>query len=111
MDIGGFHAWRDWSNPFVTFATFIDLHGAASAISEVQHSIWRDAVEHVPDGESGLVIAHGGILECGLAGLFDSHRMRDWGWSFLNLEGARLAYLDGRWRLEQILRLPRESDA
>lgn len=45
-EIGGFHVWRDWSNPFVTFATFIDMHGAAAydAIPEIEQawSLVRD---------------------------------------------------------------------
>ena len=69
-EIGGFHAWRDWPNPFVTFAAFVDRGGA-------DRRVWRTIKSAFGAARSTMsmmqrprsVISHGGLIECALAAL------------------------------------------
>jgi hypothetical protein len=109
-EIGGFHAWRDWPDPFGGFAQYVERGGASAALGQHQIGVWTRALSEIGDAQSALVISHGGLIECALATLFTPATMRDWGGSFWNLEGARVGFENGEWSTCELIRLHRESD-
>jgi broad specificity phosphatase PhoE len=70
-----------------------------------QLTLWREALQSVPEGGRLLMISHGGVIEFGTcAALLEG--VRDWGASLGYLEGVRLRLSDaGRWQGADLVRV------
>ena len=87
------HAQWDWGGEaFVRYAEIVSADGPTSALARYQVQLWRDVLVHVPPGGSGLVVAHGGLIEPGLVALCPDAEPRTWGAAFAHGEGARLRF-------------------
>jgi hypothetical protein len=107
-EMGRFDAWRNWTEPLVSFRSVVARGGATAQLARHQVSIWESALDHLPDLGAALVISHAGMVECALVSLPLDEDVADWGDVFWNLEGARLGH-DGTWHLVSLLRLTHEQ--
>lgn len=100
----GFHEWWEWSDPWAVYATRIAERPALAAYAEEQLAIVRDAVDRVGDGDTALLVGHGGWIEPTVVAAVGPDRVESWGPSFQHLEGVRLAEQDGRFDVTTVHR-------
>ena len=85
-----FHAWRTWDDPFATLRTMADASPAVNAYLTDQVARLVDALDHLADEGSALVIGHGGWIESVIARLVDHPPATPLGGSFWHLDGIDL---------------------
>ena len=101
----GDHTHWAWPQPFVRYAEIIAGGGPVSALAERQRQLWSAVTDRIGDGESALVISHGGLIELGCVAAVRGGDYAAWGTAFGHCEGILLAH-DGRiFRLSELLRL------
>jgi broad specificity phosphatase PhoE len=98
------HGWWQMAQPFTVWGEHVTRGGAVTELALHQESLWRAAMQRVPDGASALVISHGGLIEPGLVVCLPDARHDEWGAPFSNLEGARLCFEDDDWVAIELLR-------
>ncbi|HMC42965.1 MAG TPA: histidine phosphatase family protein [Acidimicrobiales bacterium] len=81
---------------FTAYAELVRAGGPTSALGRHQQRIWREAIDHVPDGAQALVVAHGGLIEPGLVVCFADADHEAWGGALAPCEGARITCDNGR---------------
>ncbi|MCL5998233.1 MAG: histidine phosphatase family protein [Chloroflexi bacterium] len=69
--------------------------GVVARFAKKQVSVWRLIASRIPEGESGLVISHGGVMELGTLGSVPDEDFGSWGAWFHYCEGVRLSF-DGK---------------
>lgn len=93
----------DVGAPFTRLARLTGRRG--SAVSEYSHGLgrqWSELMAPLGAGDAGLVIGHGGHLECALTALFPDAEHDEWGALFDYMEGARLHYDSSAGRFHDI---------
>lgn len=101
-----FHEWWGWPNPWSVFRERMDTRPALAVVAASQLEIVKDAVGRIDDGETALLIGHGGWIEPTVVAAVDRADLRDWGPSFDHLEGVRLSFERGKFAVERIHRRP-----
>lgn len=91
----GFHEWWDWPDPWAVYAERIATRPRLAAHVEAQLQIVKDAVQRVGDGETALLIGHGGWIEPTVVAAVTTDELQNWGPPFDHLEGVRLGETDG----------------
>jgi hypothetical protein len=86
-----FHEWWDWPNPWAIYAERIAERPTLAEYAEGQLAIVRASIDHVGQGETALLIGHGGWIEPAVVCAVGLACVQDWGPSFQHLEGVRLA--------------------
>jgi broad specificity phosphatase PhoE len=78
--------------------------GAVERVGQEQARIWEETIGRVGDGESALLLTHGGLIEPALiAALPVDWDHSRWGRGFNHCDGARLTW-EGRFNNAEILR-------
>lgn len=72
----------------------------------MQTALWKSFLSEVPDGEAGLVVTHGGLLEIGTIALLSELHMPIEGEAFAYCEGIRLRANGGMIKTVEQMRLP-----
>ena len=83
----------DVGAPFTRLARLVNRRGGA--VSDYSHALgrqWGELMAPLGAGDAGLVIGHGGHIECALVALFPEAEHDEWGTLFGYMEGARLHY-------------------
>ena len=100
-----FHEWWDWPNPWAVYRERIDTRPKLATYVAEQVEIVVAAAVHVADGETALLIGHGGWIEPTVVAAIDRDDLDDWGPPFDHLDGVRLTLDDaGRFRVADIRR-------
>ncbi|THV40148.1 hypothetical protein [Glycomyces buryatensis] len=83
----------DVGAPFTRLARLV--HRRGSAVCDYSYALagqWSGLLAKLSPGDSGMIIGHGGHLECALIALFPDADYDEWGNLFDYMEGARLHY-------------------
>lgn len=99
-----------WPKPFKTMLKACQKHKSVAGYARKQAKILHEVVDDIEDGQSTLVISHGGIMELMLLGLVLGEtnletRAQDWGDVFNYGEGFRVVFEDDNAFNIEILRL------
>lgn len=93
------------ANSFADYAQAIQAHKALAQWAKQQSKFWRDIAGSLQEGESALLVSHGGMIELGtLAALPDADHSA-WGGGIGYCEGARLAFDGNDFVSVEILRV------
>jgi hypoxanthine phosphoribosyltransferase/broad specificity phosphatase PhoE len=93
-----------WDAGFAAFALAAQLAGETARYSQAMADFWRTTLEETPNGDSVLMVTHGGIVEAGAVACLPQADHVAWGPYCDYCEGVRL-YFDGqRFTNIQILR-------
>jgi broad specificity phosphatase PhoE len=98
------HDQWSWAEPYVAYRTRLGRSAGLLAAVEAHRAQWLDAVSAVADGESALVVSHGGIIEPTLVSFRPDDDHAGWGAPFAHCDGARLAFDGGECRGVEFLR-------
>jgi broad specificity phosphatase PhoE len=96
-------ASQDVGAPFTRLARLV--HRRGSAVCDYSFALarqWAELMAPLGPGDAGLVIGHGGHIECALVALFPEAAHDEWGALFGYMEGARLHYDTGARRFHDI---------
>jgi len=96
-----FHEWWDMEQPFVRMRQLLETNDAVARVANVVTDAWRSVLDRLADGERALLIAHGGVMELGVAASIAATEGR----AFAHCEGFELSYEDGVATDVQLLRL------
>jgi broad specificity phosphatase PhoE len=96
-----------WPLSFADYAGVIKLGGAAAGYARKLKKFYTAIMEQIADGQSALVINHGGVVELGVVGCLPEFDFSSWGGSVEYCEGARLFWNDKFIRAEE-LRVPQQ---
>ena len=77
-----------------------------AAFAEAQAALWQEIAARLSDGEAGLIITHGAILELGVLGSLRKSRQPVVGQAFAYCEGVRLYFGDHACNRTEQLRMP-----
>ena len=99
-----FHEWWDWPDPWQVFRGRIDDRPALASFADEQAAIVRAAVAQVRDGETALLVGHGGWIEPTVIALVARDELQNWGRSFDHLGGMRLRLDDRGYHVEEVHR-------
>jgi hypothetical protein len=99
-----FHEWWEWPDPWAVYAERIATRPRLAAYAEAQLQIVKCAVDRVTDGDTALLIGHGGWIEPTVVAAIAADQLQNWGPSFAHLEGVRLAESDGHFAMDAIYR-------
>jgi hypothetical protein len=100
----GFHEWWEWPDPWAVYAERIATRPRLAAYAQSQLQIVKDAVNRVGNGDTVLLIGHGGWIEPTVVAAVAAEQLQNWGPPFDHLEGVRLAEHDGDFALATIYR-------
>lgn len=75
-------------------------------LARMQSALWKSFLSEIPDGEAGLVVTHGGLLEIGAIALLSELEMPIEGDAFAYCEGLRLRANGGTIESVEQMRLP-----
>jgi broad specificity phosphatase PhoE len=101
----GDHQYSAWPQAFVRYAEIIAGGGPVSALAERQRELWSAVADRIADGDSALVISHGGLIEPGVVAAVRDGAYAAWGTAFGHCEGVRLAHNGTNFRLAELFRL------
>lgn len=93
---------------FADWARAVRLGDAATRFAREQAAFWHKLVEHLRDGEAGLAVSHGGVIELGAMGCLPDADHESWGPALWICEGVRVSFEAGRAVHVEILRVERE---
>jgi hypothetical protein len=96
--------WK-WPQVFVRYAEIVAAGGPVTALAHRQWQLWSGVADRLGDGESALLISHGGLIEPGLVSAVPDGDYAAWGGAFRHCEGVRLAREGAAFRLVELLRL------
>jgi broad specificity phosphatase PhoE len=99
--------WR-WARPYRRYAELIARPSGLAIVAEAHRRIWTSVVEAVPDGDTALVVGHGGGIEPGLVACLPDADHESWGAPFGHCDGACLGFDDGMFVSAQFRRAPAE---
>uniref|UniRef100_A0A9E8CN97 Histidine phosphatase family protein n=1 Tax=Bosea sp. NBC_00436 TaxID=2969620 RepID=A0A9E8CN97_9HYPH len=68
----------------------LSQHPELIGLAEAQAALWKRFLTEIPDGEGGLVVTHGGLLEIGTIALMSELRIPVDGDAFAYCEGIRI---------------------
>lgn len=81
-----------WDAGFAAFARGARKGGATARFVERMAAFWRSVAENLADGESALLITHGGLIEAGVVGVLPDADHVAWGGYCGYCEGVRVAF-------------------
>jgi broad specificity phosphatase PhoE len=99
------HAQWTWSAPYARYAQWLGRSPELAAVAAEHRSHWLRAVLAVEDGETALVVSHGGIIEPTLVSCRPQDDLSAWGLPFAPCDGARLVFDEGAWQSVEFLRV------
>jgi broad specificity phosphatase PhoE len=100
-----FHAQWESEQPFVLYRDAIANGGAVYALAALQIEIWMYALAQIADGETALVVSHGGLVDMGLVSASPDADHSSWGPPINQLEGGRLRLDGSALALEALVRV------
>ncbi len=98
------HNQWSWPRPYLRYAELIAQGGGVAQVAATGRDAMFRLVSAVPDGGAALFISHGGTIEPVLVACLPEADHASWGPALGHLEGARLAWEDGRFRTIQLRR-------
>lgn len=104
------HAQWTWSAPYSRYAEWLGRSPEVAAVAAEHRSHWLRAVLAVEDGETALVVSHGGIIEPTLVSCRPHDDHGSWGLPFSPCDGARLVFDEGAWQSVEFLRAKTPGD-
>jgi broad specificity phosphatase PhoE len=94
-----------WPQTFIVYAKAVGHSGAAKQYANQLAEFYADLADFLADGQTALVINHGGVLELGVVASFPDGDYESWGGEADYCEGARLYWEDGRCVNAELLRV------
>lgn len=79
-----------WPAPLADIRPRLSRHPEIAALAGTQVALWRRLLSDIPDGEAGLVVTHGGLLEIGTIALLSELGFPIEGDAFAYCEGLRI---------------------
>jgi len=99
-----------WPFTFAEAALVVRKGGAAARFARQQADLWRSIAEELADGESALIITHGGIIELGAVACLPNADHQAWGPDCGYCEGIRLTFNGDKFTAAQLLRVEQPTD-
>jgi broad specificity phosphatase PhoE len=101
-------ARKIWPGDLGTVDRIVAADPECTQAAQAQASLWQDIAARLSDGQAGLIITHGGILELGVVASLRRARQPIDGEAFAYCEGVRLSFGDHGCERVAPLRLPAE---
>lgn len=98
-------------SPDATFGEIVEVmrdEPVGRRLSEALVRQWTDYALVLPEGESGLVVTHGGYIDYSAVACLPNEDPTTWGETLGRCEGIRLTFDAGSFIAGQILRVPPE---
>ena len=93
------------ANSFADYAQAIKAHKALAKWAKAQSKFWRDIAGSLQEGESALLVSHGGMIELGTIAALPDANHSAWGGGLGYCEGARLSFDGNNFVSVEILRV------
>jgi broad specificity phosphatase PhoE len=101
-----FHEQWTWTRPWVRYAELVAQGRGLAAVAGAHRAAWTRAVASLDDGETALVVSHGGMIEPALVACLPDADHARWGALFGHCDGARLGFEEGRFVVIHFRRAP-----
>lgn len=95
---------ENWSMPFTEIKSYYDKKAHLHKFCWNHQKFLEELLKDVQNGESILIISHGGIVDYPLVHLFPNEDFQKWGQPFSYCEGYRLYFEDGLFTKVELLR-------
>lgn len=82
------HDQWSWPSPYLRYRVLLATDATLAAAAAQELGLWRSVVAQVPDGESGLIVSHGGAIEPTLGPALPECDHEAWGQPFADLDGS-----------------------
>jgi broad specificity phosphatase PhoE len=99
-----------WPFTFAEAAYVIRKGGAAARFARQQADLWQSIAEELADGETALIITHGGIIELGAVACLPNADHQAWGVDCGYCEGIQLAFDGSKFVSAKVLRVEQPTD-
>lgn len=94
-----------WPMPFFHYSEIVRQDGAAARFAYQLMDYYAAILDRIDDGDSALVVNHGGVVELGVVACLPEADFSTWGDSVDYCEGARLYWDEGRFTRGEVLRI------
>jgi broad specificity phosphatase PhoE len=91
------HDQWTWTEPYTAYAHLLRRSTQLTAVAEAHRAHWLRAVTSIADGETALVVSHGGTIEPTLVSCLPKADHSAWGAPFGHCDGVRLRFERGSW--------------
>lgn len=96
-----------WPLPFYHYSEIVKQDGAAAQYAYQLMDYYTAILDRINDGDSALVVNHGGVVELGVVACLPDTDFLAWGDAVDYCEGARLLWDAGRFVRGEVLRVPK----
>ena len=103
------HDQWTWPRPYVRYRELLDGGGPLADAARREFDVWRSAVDRIADGETALIVSHGGRIEPTFVVALPDADVAAWGPPFSHLDGVRIAFDADRVDLVAFYRFGRDS--
>ena len=97
-----------WDAGFVAFAEGARKGGATARFVGRMAAFWHSVAESLADGQSALLLTHGGLIEAGAVGVLPDADHKAWGSYCGYCEGVRVAFDGEKFVSAEILRVQQD---
>ena len=104
-EVGRHDQWS-WPLPYLIYAALIVEDRVLAEVAKLHKASWAAAAAQLTDGQTALIVSHGGAIEPALVACLPNADHASWGAPFTHCDGARLAIDHGQFLSVEFHRAP-----